>query len=109
MKDPETPDHGLEALASELRRLPTPMPPRALVSRVRRLAHARLAEQAEERWERRLLAAAIVFSWLVSVFTFAAVQLLSGESVAYVAATWISGAAMLVVLGVYVRKQRRVA
>ena len=109
MKDPETPDERLEALASALRRLPTPMPRPALVSRVRRLAHARLAEQVEGRWERRLLAAAIVFSWLASAFTFAAVRLLSGGAIAYFAATWIGGAAMLVVLGAYVRKQRRMA
>jgi hypothetical protein len=98
------------------------MPPEALVSRVRRLAHLELAGRADERLERRVLVFLLLFSWAVSVFAFLAVRLLSGESllgsatgstlpwsVAYFVSAWISGAAMLVLLGFHVRKGRSLA
>lgn len=112
MKEQERLDEELDALGLELRRLPTPRPPAALVSRVRRLAHLELARRAEERLSRLVLAFLLLFSWTVSLVAFLAVRLLSGESswsVAYFVSAWISGAAVLVLLGVHVRKERRLA
>jgi hypothetical protein len=118
----EGPDEELEALGLALRRLPTPRPPEALVSRVRTLAHLELATQADERLNRLVLALLLVFSWTASLVPVLAVRLLTAEnllasamgrtlswSVASVAFVWISGAAALVVLSVYVRKERRLA
>jgi len=115
-------DEELEVLSLELRRLPTPMPPEALVSRVRRLAHLELAARADDRLNRLVLAFLLLFSWTVSLFALLAVRLLSGESllgsatgsmlswsVAYFVSAWISGAAVLVLLGLHVRKERRLA
>jgi hypothetical protein len=122
VKPRERLDEELEALSLELRRLPTPMPPEALVSRVRRLAHLELAGRADERLNGLVLAFLLLFSWTVSLSTFLAVRLISGESllgtalwsplswsVAYFVSAWISGATVLVLLGFHVRKERRPA
>ena len=122
MREREQLDEELEALGLELRRLPTPMPPQALVSRVRRLAHLELAKRADERLSGLVLAFLLLFSWTVSLSTFLAVRLISGESllwsapgsslswsVAYFVSAWISGATVLVLLGFHVRKERRPA
>lgn len=122
MSERESLDEELEVLSLELRRLPTPMPPEALVSRVRRLAHLELAGRAEERLHRQVLVFLLLFSWTASLFPFLALRHLSGEiplgsvlgstlswPAAYFVSAWISGAAVLVLLGVYVRKERRLA
>jgi hypothetical protein len=120
VKERESLDEELEVLGLELRRLPTPMPPAVLVSRVRRLAHHELAGRADERLDRVVVVFLLLFSWTVSLFAFLAVRLLSGESllgtatgstlswsVAYFVSAWISGAAVLVLLGFHVRKEGR--
>jgi len=122
VRERESLDEELEVLSLELRRLPTPMPPEALVSRVRRLAHLELAARADDRLNRLVLVFLLLFSWTVSLFALLAVRLLSGESllgsatgsmlswsVAYFVSAWISGAAVLVLLGFHVRKERRLA
>jgi hypothetical protein len=115
-------DEELEALGLELRRLPTPMPPEALVSRVRRLAHLELAGRADEKLNRLVLGFVLFFVWTVNVFVFAAVRFLSGESLLRIAAgsavswpvawfvfAWVSGAAVLMLLGIHVRRERGLA
>jgi hypothetical protein len=115
-------EEELEVLSLELRRLPTPMPPEAVVSRVRRLAHLELAGRADERLNRLVLAFLVLFSWTVSLFAFLGVRLLSGGSllgrvtgstvpwsVAYFVGAWIAGAAVLVLLGFHARKEGRLA
>jgi hypothetical protein len=115
-------DEERDILALEIRRLPTPMPPEALVSRVRTLVRLELAGRADERLSRLVLGFLVFFSWTVSLFAFLAVRLLSGESPldsvtastltwsgTYFVSAWISGAVVLVLLGVHVRKERRLA
>lgn len=122
MREREKLDEELEVLGLALQRLPTPMPPEALVSRVRRLAHLELAGRADERLSRLVMAFLLLFSWTTSLFAFLAARLLSGESllgsvtgsslswsVAYFVFAWISGVALLVVLGFHARKERRPA
>jgi hypothetical protein len=124
VRDGQSLDDELEALALELRRLPTPLPPEALVSRVRRLARLELAEQADERLNRLVLVFLLLFSWTVSLLGFLAVRLLRAQTIAllgsvtgstlswsaaYFAATWLSGAAVLVLLGFYGRREGRLA
>lgn len=122
MTERDSLDEELDVLSLELRRLPTPRPPEALVFRVRRLAHLELAGRADERLNGLVLVFLLLFSWTVSLFAFLAVRLLSGESllgsatgstlswpVAYFVSAWISGAAVLVLLGFHVRKERRPA
>lgn len=122
MRDGESLDEDLDVLGQELRRLPTPMPPEALVSRVRRLAHLKLAGRADESPNRLVLAFLLLISWTVGLFPLLAVRLLSEEtllgsvpgsapswSLAYVVYTWISSTAALVLLGFHVRRQREKA
>lgn len=124
MSDGERLDEELEALGLALRRLPTPLPPEALVSRVRRLVHLELAEQADEKVSRLVLVFLLFFSWTVSLLTFFAVRVLRAASVdllgiatgsafawsaTYFAAVWISGAAVLVLLGFHRRREGRLA
>jgi hypothetical protein len=122
LKERERLGEELEALSVELRRLPTPMPPEALVSRVRTLAHLELAGRADEKLSGLVLGCLLLFSWTVSLFAFLAVRLLSGErllgsamgstlswSASYFVTAWISGAVVLVLLGFHVRKERGLA
>jgi hypothetical protein len=122
VKDREPLDDELEALALELRRLPTPRPPAAVVSRVRTLAHQELAGQADEKLNGLVLGFLLVFSWTVSLFALFAVRLLNAEgflqgltgsrlswSVAYYVSAWISGLAVLVLVAFHVRKERSLA
>ena len=120
MRQRESLDEELEVLSRELRRLPTPMAPEALASRVSRLAHLELAGRAEKRLDRLVLALLLLFAWTLTVFPFLAVRLLTGESLfgsatwstlswsaTYLGSAWISAASMLVLLGLHVRKERR--
>lgn len=110
MNEQEHLDEELAALARGLRRLPTPMPPGGLVSRVRRLAHLELAARTEERFNRQVLVFLLFFSWTVSVFSFVAVRLLTPSwSAGYFVSAWISVAAVLVLLALHVRKERTLA
>ena len=91
---------------------------------MRRRAHQELAGQADERLSRWLTAFLLFFSWTVTAVTFAAVRLLrdgaaellgiatgsaSTWSAVYFAAAWISGAVLLVVLGLQRRREGRLA
>ena len=84
------------------------------------------AEAVCERLNRLVLAFLLVFSWTLALVGFFAVQVvasgtvsalglasLQGEtlnwSLLYFAAAWTSGAFLFVVLGLYARKQRRLA
>jgi hypothetical protein len=117
-------DDDLEALGQELRRLPTPVSPDALVSRVRALAHRELAEQADERLNSVVLTLVLVFSWSVTVVSFFAVRVLragAGDllgiamgstlswSAAWFAAAWMSGAAVIALVGFHRRREGRLA
>lgn len=122
MSEHESPDEELEALGLGLRRLPTPMPPEALVSRVRRLAHLELAGRADERLGRLVMGFLLLFSWAMTLLGVLTARLLGGESLlgsatgsrlswpaVYLVFAWIPGVALLVVLGFHTRKERRLA
>jgi hypothetical protein len=122
MTDRDELDPELEALGAALRRLPTPMPPEALVSRVSRLGQLELAGRADERLNRLVVGFVLFFVWTVNVFVFAAVRLLSGDHLLRIAAgatvswpvawfvfAWISGVAVLMLLSLHVRRERGLA
>jgi hypothetical protein len=122
VREPDGLDEELEGLGLALRRLATPMPPEALVSRVRRLGHLELAGRADEKLNRLVLGFVLFFAWTVNLLGFAAVRFLSGEnllriatgatlswSVVYFAFAWISGAAVLILIGWHVRRERGLA
>lgn len=101
----------LEILGRALTRIPTPLAPDVLVSRVRQLGHRELARRSEEKLNRLTLVFLLFFSWTVSAVSVGAARLLGGESVAVLASalSWISSASVLIVVGVYVRREKRLA
>ena len=120
MSGRENREDDLDALSVALRRLPTPMPPAALVARVRRLGHLELAGQADERLNALVLGGVIFFVWTVNVFAFAVIRLLTAEgllrmatalswSVGYFVAAWLTGTAVLILVGIHVRRERGLA
>jgi hypothetical protein len=112
-------DPELEELALALRRLPTPMPSEAVVWRTRRLAQLELAERSDDRLDRLVLVSLLLFSWTVTLASLVVVRLLAGGGLAllggaagpllYLVAAWVSGAAVLVLVGLHVRKERSLA
>lgn len=115
-------DDDMDALSVALRRLPTPMPPVVLVERVRRLGHLELAGRADERLNALVLGGVILFVWTLNLFAFAAIRLLTGESllrmatgsalpwsVGYFVAAWVTGVAVLILAGIHVRRERGLA
>jgi hypothetical protein len=122
------PFEEMDELGAQLRRLPTPMPPAALVERVRRLAQLELAGHADERLNRLLLAFLLGFSWTVGLVGFLAVRVLAagavsalnlavletpfgalGSSIVYFVGVWATGVALFAVLGLHHRRKREVA
>jgi len=110
---------GWLALASGLRRLPTPQAPAALVERVRLRATVALAAQVEPQWNQTAVACAVLVAWAVALVSWPAVRWL-GEFFVRVEFNWwwVFGSASLawlcagltgIVLAVRQRMERRTA
>lgn len=69
---------SFQLLARGLRRLPTPQPSPMLVERARARAELRMAEETEQRSNRRVLIFLIGFAWTLLVVSWPIVRLLSG-------------------------------
>jgi len=54
-------------IASELRQMPTPQPSSWLVQATLVRAEAKLAEQAEHNWNRRVMIGVVAFAWLLTI------------------------------------------
>jgi anti-sigma factor RsiW len=113
-----------QAIAGDLRRLPTPQPAVALFERTRAAAEARLAEQAERRWQGAVMAFVVGFSWLLTIASWPVVRLLSGNVlslldpnlnrswISFAGATafiWMAGGAAAVLLSLHQRREGRLA
>lgn len=111
---------GWRLLARELGRLPAPSPSRLLLERTLEAVEARLAERAEQAWNRAALGFLVAFAWSVTVVSWAVFDLVAGQLAlpldrpiggpaawyaAYVAAGWLSAAAAAVLLGRRARVQ----
>jgi predicted anti-sigma-YlaC factor YlaD len=69
---------GYQLLARGLRRLPTPQPAAIVVERARARAELRMAEETEQRSNRKVLILLIGFAWTVLIVSWPIVRLLSG-------------------------------
>jgi hypothetical protein len=66
-------------IASELRRLPTPQPSSWLVQATLARAEAKLAEQAEQDWNRRVMIVVVAFAWLLTIAGWLVFRVVSGR------------------------------
>jgi hypothetical protein len=123
-----------QPIASELRRLPTPQPSSWLVRATLARAEAKLIEQAEHDWNRRLMIVVVAFAWLLTiaswpVFHFVSERLGSwlepqfspiqfGQTqfsyswisfAAFTALGWLAGGVAAVMLAMRQRGERRLA
>ncbi|HXW54185.1 MAG TPA: zf-HC2 domain-containing protein [Candidatus Cybelea sp.] len=113
-----------QAIAADLRRLPTPEAPARLVERTRWLAEASLEEQAEHRWQNRVMALVVTFAWLLTILSWPLVRLVSGSVLGlldphlnrswisfagFTALVWLAGGTAAVLLSRQERRERRLA
>ena len=111
-----------QPIASELRRLPTPQPSPWLVQATLARAEAKLAEQAEHDWNRRVLIVVVAFAWLLTIASWAVFHVLSerfGRLLgpefshtwisfgAFTALGWLAGTVAAVLLAIRQRGERR--
>lgn len=111
-------------IASGLRRIPTPQAPRGLVERARARAEMKLAEEAEHRWNRRVMIFVIVFAWAITLMSWPVFRLISngflslvdpGMNKAWIGfavfttLAWIGGGAAAILLSLHQRRERRLA
>ena len=68
-----------QPIASELRRLPTPQPSSWLAQATLARAKAKLAEQAEHDWNRRVMTFVVSFAWLLTIASWPAFHFVSGR------------------------------
>jgi len=107
-------------IASELRRLPTPQPSSWLVQATLARAEAKLSEQAEHDWNRRVMIFVLSFAWLLTIASWPAFHFVSGRFwslplfsdtwisfAAFTALGWLAGGVATVMLAVRQRGERR--
>jgi hypothetical protein len=68
-----------QPIASELRRLPTPQPASWLVQATLARAQAKVTEQAEHDWNRRVMIVVVAFAWLLTLASWPIFHVVSGR------------------------------
>jgi hypothetical protein len=116
-------------IASELRRLPTPQPSPWLVQATLARAEAKLTEQAEHDWNRRVMIFVLSFAWLLTIASWPVFHFVSGRFgsllepqfshtqfshtwisfAAFTALGWLAGGVAAVMLAIRQRGERRLA
>ena len=111
-------------IASELRQLPTPQPSPWLVQVTLAHVEAKLTEQAEHNWNRRVITVVVAFAWLLTIASWPVFRFVSGrfESwlepqfsptwisfAAFTALGWLAGGVAAVMLAIRQRGERRMA
>jgi anti-sigma factor RsiW len=101
-------------LAQELGRLPAPKASPGLVARTVQAVEERLAERAEQAWNRAALGFLVAFAWTLAIVAWLAFDLVAGGLAAwlggpigptaawygvYLVAGWLSAGAAAVLLG----------
>jgi hypothetical protein len=116
-------------IATELRRLPTPQTSSWLVQATLARAQAKLTEQAEHDWNRRVMIVVVAFAWSLTIASWPVFQFVSGRFgsllepqfshtpfshswisfAAFTALGWLAGGVAAVMLAVRQRGERRLA
>lgn len=112
------------SITGELRRLPTPQPSPRLLQVTLARAEAKLNEQTDGQWNRRVMAFVVVFAWLLTAMSWIGFRLVSGSVLSFVvpqlnhpwtsfaeftALVWIAGGTAAVALALRQRRERRLA
>lgn len=112
------------SIATEICRLPTPQPSSRLVQATIARAEAKLAEQAEHDWNRRVMIFVLAFAWVLTVASWPVFQFISGgfssllgaqfghtwiNFAAFTGLAWVGGGMAAVMLAVRQRRERRLA
>jgi anti-sigma factor RsiW len=115
---------GWRSIAASLRRLPTPQPSAQLVQVTMARAEAKLAEQDEHQWNRKIMIFVVAFAWLLTGVTWIGFRLVSGSVLRFLvpqlnhpwtsfaeftALVWIAGGVAAVALALRQRRERRLA
>lgn len=113
-----------QELQSGLRRIPTPQAPASLVQRTIAMAQNAVLEESDRRSERRIIAVALVFSWLFVAVSWPLAQFLGHGWMAvlgsgfkqgwenfavFTALCWLAGAAAAIMLAARKQRERRTA
>ena len=113
-----------QELQSALRRIPTPQAPAPLVQRTIAMAQNAIIEESDRRSERRIIAVALVFSWLFVAVSWPLAQFLGHGWMAvlgsgfrqgwenfavFTALCWLAGAAAAIMLAARKQRERRTA
>jgi len=111
-------------IAAELRRLPTPQPSSWLLQATLARAEAKLADEAEHDWNRRVIIFVVALAWLLTIASWPVFDLVSpyfGSLLgpefshtwigftAFTALGWLAGGVAAVMLAVGQRGERRLA
>ena len=113
-----------QPIASELRRLPTPQPSSWLIHATLARAQAKITEQAEHDWNRRVMIFVVAFAWLLTIASWPVFKFVSGHFgsliepqfshswssfAAFTALEWFAGGVAAVMLAIRQRGERRMA
>lgn len=111
-------------ITSELRRLPTPQPSSWLVQATLARAQAKLTEEAEHDWNRRVMIVVVAFAWLLTIASWPVFHFVSGRFgnllepqfshtwvnfAAFTVLGWLAGGAAAVTLAIRQRGERSLA
>lgn len=112
------------SIATDFCKLPTPQPSSQLVHATLARAEAKLAEQAEHDWNRRVMTFGVAFVWLVLIASWPVFQFVSrcfgyllgphfGRAwiifAAFAALAWLEGGVAAAMLALQQRDERRLA
>jgi anti-sigma factor RsiW len=102
-----------QPITSGLRQLPTPQPSPWLMQATLARAAARLNEQAEQDWNRRVLIFAVALAWLMTLASWPAVHVVIGRFgigfAAFTVLQWLAAGVIALILAVRQRGERRLA
>lgn len=113
-----------QEMGAALRRLPTPQAASSLVTRTIAMAQTAFTEESERRFERKLLALGVVFSWVLVALSWPLAQLFASgwmsllgvgfaqkweNFAAFTALCWLAGSAAAIFLSRYRQRERRLA
>ena len=113
-----------QLLSRGLRQLPTPQPSPDLVQRTCARAEARVIDEREHAWNRRVMISLVLFAWALTLTSWPIVRLVSGGLLSmldprlnqswlgfagFTSLVWVTGGIAAVLLASYQRRERSLA